>query len=84
MTLDFKYQTNQCIFLSDQFSYIRLNTYNWANNLAIINHPNLKHMFDRFFNAVWNDATSELLSDYSEIHSFFVHIIQQINILSEI
>lgn len=84
MILDFKYQTNQCIFLSDQFSYIRLNTYNWANNLAIINHPNLKHMFDRFFNAVWNDATSELLSDYSEIHSFFVHIIQQINILSEI
>ena len=84
MILDFKYQTNQCIFLSDQFSYIRLNTYNWANNLAIINHPNLKHMFDRFFNAVWNDATSELLSDYSEIHSFFIHIIQQINILSEI
>ena len=84
MILDFKYQINQCIFLSDQFSYLRLNTYNWTNNLAIMNHPNLKNMFDRFFDTVWKDNDGQLLSEHDKIHSFFVHIIQQINILSEI
>ena len=84
MILDFKYQTNQCVFLSDQFSYLRLNTYNWNNNLAIMNHPNLKNMFDRFFETAWNDEEKDLLVDHGEIHSFLVHIIQQINILSEI
>ena len=84
MILDFKYQINQCIFLSDQFSYLRLNTYNWTNNLAIMNHPNLKNMFDRFFDTVWEDSDGQLLSEHDKIHSFLVHIIQQINILSEI
>lgn len=84
MILDFKYQINQCVFLSDQFSYLRLNTYNWNNNLAIMNHPNLRCMFDRFFQSAWCDEDKDLLTSHDEIHSFLVHIIQQINILDEI
>ena len=84
MILDFKYQINQCVFLSDQFSYLRLNTYNWNNNIAIMNHPNLRSMFDRFFQSAWSDEDKDLLTDQDEIHSFLVHIIQQINILDEI
>lgn len=84
MILDFKYQVNQCVFLSDQFSYLRLSTYNWSNNLAIINHPNLEFMFQRFFDSVWNDDERNLLSKHDEIYSFLVHIIQQIDILSDI
>lgn len=81
---DFQYHVNQCVFLSDQFSYLRLSTYNGHNNLAVLNHPDMQRIFDRFFDIMWDDKNEDILSDSDQIYSFICHMIQRVNIISEI
>ena len=81
---DFQYHVNQCVFLSDQFSYLRLSTYNGHNNLAVLNHPDMQRIFDRFFDVMWDDKNEDILSDSDQIYSFICHMIQRVNIISEI
>ena len=45
---DYQYEMTQCIFTSDRISYLRLNTENRENNLALMNHQDMTEIFDRF------------------------------------
>ena len=81
---DFQYQVTQCVFLSDRISYLRLDTENRKNNLAILNHPDMQNIFDRFFNELWEGKENNIISDSQEINSFISNMIQRINVISGI
>ena len=77
-------QMTQCIFTSDRISYLRLNTENRENNLALFNHQDITEIFDRFFDEVWESSDGKCLSESTEIKHFFDHMIQSTEIQSGI
>lgn len=80
---DFQYVTNQCLFLSDMFSYLRLDIGAAENSLVIINHPDMRTIFERFYQTVWNNnEDGVVLSDTASISSYIQHIIQGITLIS--
>ena len=81
---DFQYAVTQSIFLSDTFSYVRLNTETGKNNLAVLNHPDMKMIFGRFFDIIWSDQNGMSRSDQEEIASFIQHMIHRTEIISSI
>lgn len=84
LTSDFQYHVTQCVFLSDRISYVRLNTENKDNNLAVLNHSDMQKIFARFFSRLWDGKDVNILSDSGEIHSFICNMIQRLNIISGI
>lgn len=81
---DFQYAVTQSIFLSDTFCYMRLNTENGKNNLAVLNHPEMKMIFERFFEIIWSDQDDMSLSDHEEIASFIRQMIHRTEIIASI
>ena len=81
---DYQYEMTQCIFTSDRISYLRLNTENRENNLALFNHQDMTEIFDRFFDEVWESSDGKCLSESTEIKHFFDHMIQSTEIQSGI
>lgn len=54
---DLQHIPNPTLFLSDTFCYMRLTRRGPANNLSVINHPQLSQMFRAYFDDIWNDAS---------------------------
>lgn len=81
---DYQYEMTQCIFISDSISYLRLNTENRENNLALFNHLDMTEIFGRFFDEVWESSDGKCLSESTEIKHFFDHMIQSTEIQSGI
>ena len=81
---DYEYEMTQCIFTSDRISYLRLNTENREDNLALFNHQDMTEIFDRFFDEVWESSDGKCLSESTEIKHFFDHMIQSTEIQSGI
>lgn len=81
---DFQYDFTQCVFLSDAISYLRLDTENGRNNLAVFNHPDMKMVFEQFFCTIWSDEEGGILSDQEEICSFIRQMIHRIGIIASV
>lgn len=84
LTSDCQYVVTQCSFLSDEISYLRLNTQNGKNNLAILSHPDMKMIFGWFFDQMWSGKESNIFSDREEICFYIRQMIHRINIISDI
>lgn len=81
---DYQYEMTQCVFLSNGISYLRLNTENRKNSLALFNHQDMTVIFNRFFDEIWRMTNEESLSESKDLERFFDHMIQNIEIQSDI
>lgn len=79
---DFRYIADQCMFLSDMFSYLRVDSSGNRHNLMIINQPEMQTVFNQFYEAVWNKEENIVISDTDAISSYVQHIMQGITLLS--
>lgn len=79
---DFKYSSSECVFLSDMFSYLRLNNGGNRNKIMILNRPDIQMIFDQFFKEVWDKDESVVISDTDSISGYIQHIMQGITLLS--
>ena len=71
---DFQDVTNQCVFLSNVRSYIRLKQKN-STNVMLINHKNMREIFQRFFEEIWDFDMNVVISDPDEIEAHINHTI---------
>ena len=81
---DFEYSDNQCLFLTDTISYLRLGSRNARNNLLMINRADMRKIFEKSFEKFWNYSEGVVVSDKKMIISFIQHIVQGIDIVSRI
>ena len=81
---DYQYEITQCVFLSSGISYLRLNTENLKNNMALFNHQDMTVIFNRFFDRIWSLTNEEYLSESKDLEKFFDHMIQNTEIQSDI
>ena len=80
---DFQYITNQCVFLSDMLSYLRLdNSRRTKNNLVIINRRDVQALFDRFYQCVWTECEDVVISDRIAISNYIRHTIRGSHLIS--
>ncbi len=79
---DFRYIANQCIFLSDVFSYLRLDNCGSPNNLTAINLQSVQSIFDQFYQSVWTSSDKKVFSDRQTIISYMKHIMQGIALIA--
>lgn len=79
---DFEYIANQCVFLSDTISYLRLDNSSNRNNLVIINRSDMQEVFDRFYDEIWNQCDNVVISDKEAIVSYIKHVMQGIHLIS--
>ena len=80
---DFQYIANQCVFLSDVFSYLRLDNSSNRNNLVIVNQPEVQQIFNSFFTKVWNYSSDVVVADKEYILSYIEHVMQGIHLISK-
>lgn len=81
---DYQYEITQCVFMSNGISYLRLNTENTKNNLALFNHIDMAAIFELFFKEIWEMANEECLSESADLEKFFDHMIQNTELQSDI
>ena len=84
LTADFLYMSNQCVYLSDGTSYLRLNGGGRTNSLHIINHADMKSAFHCFFEEIWKQDQELVISDRRAILQYIDHTIQQIDMISQL
>ena len=82
LTADFLYLSNQWIFLSDNTSYMRLESGQRTNHLYIVNHMDMKNIFCCFFDELWNNNEEKVISDKETILQYIEHIIGQIRMIT--
>ena len=82
LTADFLYFSNQWIFLSDNTSYMRLESGQHTNRLYIVNHMDMKNIFYGFFDELWNNNEEKVISDKETILQYIEHIIGQIRMIT--
>ncbi len=81
---DFQYKTKPTMLLSSSHSYLRLLTANQQDNLLLrINGPEMRSIYLKFFNSVW-DRSEGMMDTYDEINSFLTHHIQSLQMLARI
>ncbi|MGI6013437.1 MAG: helix-turn-helix domain-containing protein [Oscillospiraceae bacterium] len=76
----------QCIFLSEGISYLRLSNEeeNNHNTILVLNHVDMHDMFDRFYDEMWTGDENIIESNPEQIHTYFDHILQAVQILSKL
>lgn len=79
---DFQHIANQCVFLSDTVSYLRLDNSSKKNNLVIVNTFQMQKIFDQFYETAWNIPDISVISDKDTICTYVQNIIESIHLLS--
>lgn len=79
---NFEYSNNQCIFLTESISLMRLGSNNPKKNLLIINRADMRKIFDRSFHECWNNYDDMVISDKKTILDYIQHIIDGFHISS--
>ncbi len=79
---DFKYVSNPCMFLADSLDYLRLENYQYDNNLMLIKDSRARQVFDEFFDSIWNDKHINIVSDIKEVMRKVDGLIQTAQLLS--
>lgn len=80
---DFEYSDNQCVFLSDAISYLRLEGIGNMSNVLIINRSDIQKIFDRSFEEFWHHCSDVVISDKEAIVSYIEHVKQGMVMLSK-
>lgn len=80
---DSHYLASQCLLLSDTFSYLRLDINNGRNNLHILNRPNIRELFERFYSEMWAETDEHVVSDSDSVVEFVRHIIHGVSLIPE-
>ena len=84
LVTDFQYIANQCVFLSDMLSYLRLdNSRRTNNNLVIINRRDVQALFDSFYERIWTECEEIVISDRAAISNYIRHTIQGSHLISQ-
>lgn len=78
---DFQYNVDAGVFLSDSVSYLRLNSNGNRDSLQILNHPDLKTIFSRFFDEVWSKNDYSISSDRDSIVNYIEQTMQHLNVI---
>ncbi len=71
-----QYAINQSVFLSDKFSYLRLNNSDGQNSLMIVDRADVQNILDQFFEKLWENDTDLLIDDPAVIKETLQHVIQ--------
>ncbi|MDO5409065.1 MAG: hypothetical protein Q4F21_01270 [Lachnospiraceae bacterium] len=79
---DFQYIADQCVFLSDVISYLRLDNSSDRNNLVIINRADMQNVFDQFYEEIWNKCEDVVVSDKAAVDTYIRHVMQGIRLIS--
>ncbi|MGN0249994.1 MAG: hypothetical protein ACI4EH_01330 [Oliverpabstia sp.] len=79
---DFEYIDNQCIFLTDTISYLRLKSSVNRNDMLIINRADMQKVFERSFEEFWNYGEDVIISDREAIISYMRHVLHGIQMIS--
>lgn len=79
---DFQYIANQCVFLSDTFSYLRLDNGSGQENFMVINQEDMQTIFETFYEEVWKKDESIVISEMNAISGYVRHIMQGITLLA--
>ncbi len=74
-TSNVRYITNQCVFLSDKCSYLRLNNNNGPNCSMMVDRNDVQNILDQFFETLWTNNTDMLLDDPASIKEVLYHVI---------
>lgn len=80
---DFDYIDDQCVFLADTISYLRL-CGNQRNNLLIINRSDVRRIFEKSFEEFWEHHEDVVVSDESKIIAYVQHVVQGIHMVASI
>ncbi len=70
---EIKYNTEQCIFLSETLSYLRLNEN--FNNIYIVNRKDIENTFFEMFEYYWADSSHDLTSDRQMVMASVEHVL---------
>ena len=82
---DFQYNANQCAYLSDGASYLRLAAENQPENrIFAVNTPEMYDVFNHFFEEVWNNHQQVVLSDRDMVLRYLDHIAQQAALIAQL
>lgn len=79
---DFKYTSNECVFLSDMHSHLRLNNNGLPNKVVVLNRPDIQSVFIKFFEDIWSKNENIVIADIDSINNYVQHIMQGITLLS--
>lgn len=79
---DFRYHADQCVFLTDGISYLSLDDSPERDSLRVVNHRDMKQMLDRFFERVWHNDSSVVVSDREAVMEHVDHILQQVQMIA--
>lgn len=80
---DFQYQSNQCLFLNEGVSYLTLGEES-ANNVYVVNTPQMKQVFERFYDEVWENYKDVVICNRDEVLQYLDHVLYQINIILQL
>lgn len=80
---NFEYSTNQCIFLTESISFLRLGSHNPKKNLLLLNRSDIRKIFDRSFQECWNNYNNMVISEKTAIIDYMQHVIKGIRIASQ-
>lgn len=78
---DFRLITNPCMFISDSVYYLRLENGRYEDNLLLLQDVKIQQLFDRFYNAAWNDRADVVLDDQSKIIDKIKHYQAKLELL---
>lgn len=77
---DFQYISNQCVFLSDTISYLRLDN-NTQSSLLVVNQASMQNIFNHFYDEIWNYRENTVISDRFTIFSYIRHVVQTLQMI---
>ena len=80
---DFQFRANQCVFLNSSVSYLSLGDNN-KSCLYVINKSQMKQIFEKFFDGIWEDKNNNNMRDREQILQFLEQIIRQIDIIAQL
>jgi hypothetical protein len=80
---DFQYIANQCLFMSDAVSYLRMGTANRRNNIVVINRNDMQGVFDHFYEEIWENCPHVVISERNKVVEYVQHITQGIRLMSQ-
>lgn len=82
MANDYEYTMDQCLLISDTYSYLRLKSNTGYRNVMQINQIELQKIFSQFVDDVWEADNEVFVDKKEEIIDYFNHMIQGIDILA--
>lgn len=81
---DFPYFASPCMFLSGEFSYLRLDNKAFKNNLSALNGHGIHDIFYHFYDIVWNHESDIVCSDKDGIIELIDHHTESLILLCDI